>query len=404
MANVSVMSIQDDFARLAVRCEPAVRAGIVRDASRAGLDVNDIVQEAVSRGLPHADELQSESRVLAWLTVVARRVLIDRTRSAYHQRVSLHADVTTCAAHATTDPITATVEGQLGTRMRRALASLPPSQRRALVAHVVDGMSRREIAEELGLSYAAVGPLLYRATRALRDRYERTMAVVVLPATRLRRFLSHHYAPSEPVSAIAAGVAAVVFGVLSGGHGGTATTLPTTPGGVQLGRDAAAPVLIATHHAAEGLAAPAAIVGVTRDVAGDVRAVHAPEAREATTADGAQAVVVELPPSRPAAAGSGGDDPAPGESPLSPPPLVVSTVHPCTGTCNVGGPEPEQISDLDPCAEVAPEVFTFPDDLPLPCEEDSGLGSDPAGEVDDDVPVVPDADGRDGSPPTGALA
>jgi RNA polymerase sigma-70 factor (ECF subfamily) len=51
-----------------------------------------------------------------------------------------------------------------------ALAALPERQRQALLLREWRQLSYAEIAEELGLPPAAVGPLLYRARRALARR------------------------------------------------------------------------------------------------------------------------------------------------------------------------------------------------------------------------------------------
>jgi len=51
-----------------------------------------------------------------------------------------------------------------------ALAALPERQRRALLLREWRELSYAEIAEELGIAPAAVGPLLYRARRALAKR------------------------------------------------------------------------------------------------------------------------------------------------------------------------------------------------------------------------------------------
>jgi RNA polymerase sigma-70 factor (ECF subfamily) len=51
-----------------------------------------------------------------------------------------------------------------------ALAALPERQRRALLLREWRKLSYAEIADELGVPPAAVGPLLYRARRTLAER------------------------------------------------------------------------------------------------------------------------------------------------------------------------------------------------------------------------------------------
>jgi RNA polymerase sigma-70 factor (ECF subfamily) len=54
-----------------------------------------------------------------------------------------------------------------------ALAALPERQRRALLLREWRGLSYADIAEELDVPPGAVGPLLYRARRALAHRLQR---------------------------------------------------------------------------------------------------------------------------------------------------------------------------------------------------------------------------------------
>lgn len=54
--------------------------------------------------------------------------------------------------------------------LAEALSALPERQRRALLLREWKQLSYAQIAEELGVPPAAVGPLLYRARQALAQR------------------------------------------------------------------------------------------------------------------------------------------------------------------------------------------------------------------------------------------
>ena len=53
-------------------------------------------------------------------------------------------------------------------RSRKAISKLPESQRSALLLHYIDGMSHKEIAQELDISEVAVNSLLARAREKVR--------------------------------------------------------------------------------------------------------------------------------------------------------------------------------------------------------------------------------------------
>lgn len=58
---------------------------------------------------------------------------------------------------------------ELAQRLREALAQIPPKQAEVFCLHCLDGWSYQEIARQLGASTDAVGVLLHRARRRLRE-------------------------------------------------------------------------------------------------------------------------------------------------------------------------------------------------------------------------------------------
>ena len=63
-------------------------------------------------------------------------------------------------------------EAELTESLRAALAALPPKQAEAFLLHALHDWSYREIAEHLGASVDAVGVLLHRARKRLRELLE----------------------------------------------------------------------------------------------------------------------------------------------------------------------------------------------------------------------------------------
>lgn len=113
------------------------------------------------RGLQRGVEPTFES---AWLYKIAENVCLTRRRSSTRRlRIEAPALVDEGREHsrgAETDELIA---------LPAALRALPPTQRQALLLREWRGFSYREIAEELGLTQAAVETLLFRARRGLAE-------------------------------------------------------------------------------------------------------------------------------------------------------------------------------------------------------------------------------------------
>ncbi len=134
-------------------------------ARRTGGDralTEDIVQETYLRALDSWDLRALPDAPLAWLTRVARNLLIDHLR---HMKKEVPAEWASSAAES--EPGTAGDEF-VSLELFLALTSLGRKKAAVLEAFYYDGKSVREIAAEKGLSEKAVEGLLRRARQALK--------------------------------------------------------------------------------------------------------------------------------------------------------------------------------------------------------------------------------------------
>jgi RNA polymerase sigma factor (sigma-70 family) len=117
--------------------------------------------KALERGItPEAE--------VAWLLAIARNVCMarHRTRGRRRERETLQDPVLLQDVSAAPERS----DGLAG--IEDALASLPETQRRAILLREWRGFSYREIAEELGLSGAAVETLIFRARKSLAEQLD----------------------------------------------------------------------------------------------------------------------------------------------------------------------------------------------------------------------------------------
>jgi RNA polymerase sigma factor (sigma-70 family) len=127
------------------------------------------------RGLKRGTSPEFES---AWLYKIAQNVCLTKQRNSYRRRL-----VEAPSDFELIEEIVPAHEGDTDELfgLSSALRVLPEQQRRALLLREWQGLSYREIAEEMRLSQAAVETLLFRARRSLAE------ALSADPAERRKR-------------------------------------------------------------------------------------------------------------------------------------------------------------------------------------------------------------------------
>jgi RNA polymerase sigma-70 factor (ECF subfamily) len=144
------------------------RHGLVLSGHRA--DAEDLVQAVFVKLATTGAELLGVREPASYLHRMLRTTWIDaQRRRATGERIMEHVgrDTTMWIARRDSDP-------EDGIDLRRALESLPPSQREAIVLHLVEGFSFREIGRSTGVSlFTAAGRYRLGVIR-LRESLKRT--------------------------------------------------------------------------------------------------------------------------------------------------------------------------------------------------------------------------------------
>lgn len=112
------------------------------------------------------DRLQGERRFYPWMTVIAKRIVIDRHRKL--SRVEPTDKVDAGSVEADLDHLFAAVDAD---HVRTALANVGPRHREVLVMREAQAMSYAEIADTLDVPMTTIEALLHRARKALRREY-----------------------------------------------------------------------------------------------------------------------------------------------------------------------------------------------------------------------------------------
>src|SRR5262249_29695170 len=128
---------------------------------------DDLFHDAVLRAIDHIDELREVGRFRGWFYAVLLNVHRARHRRGFWRRLLP-------LAEASVEPSRAGgVEGVEGAeRMARALATLAPEQREAIVLFELQGFTLEEVAALQRQSIPAVKSRLVRARARLRRHYE----------------------------------------------------------------------------------------------------------------------------------------------------------------------------------------------------------------------------------------
>jgi RNA polymerase sigma-70 factor (ECF subfamily) len=142
--------------------------------SRSPGDGDDLFQEAVLRAFEKLPSLRDESRFQPWFYTILLSVHRNRSRRAFWRRfLSIEDRASDGWEPAGADGSCWEEERAQAARVARALATLPPVQREAVVLFEIEGFSIEEIAALQGVSISAVKSRLARGRGRLHRHYER---------------------------------------------------------------------------------------------------------------------------------------------------------------------------------------------------------------------------------------
>lgn len=136
-------------------------------------DAEDVMQDALIRTYKHVGTIKDPSAFRTWLFRTVRNACLMKRRKRVDEPARVESlmaprDV----ASDSKGPDELAMNAWLGTRLRRALAQLPPAYRMIVLLREMEGLSTREVAQVTGMSEDNVKTRLHRARMMLRESLE----------------------------------------------------------------------------------------------------------------------------------------------------------------------------------------------------------------------------------------
>lgn len=150
---------------------------IIRGMVRNQEDARDIAQDVFIKAYSSLDSFRGQSSFYTWLYRIAVNMTIDFRRkmdrkqeSAYDDRIEPDSVEGAIVPGSTQySPHRAYLGKELGINIRRAMDSLPPDQRTAIVLRELEGLSYKEIADIMECSQGTVMSRLFYGRKKLQE-------------------------------------------------------------------------------------------------------------------------------------------------------------------------------------------------------------------------------------------
>jgi RNA polymerase sigma-70 factor, ECF subfamily len=169
----AISSLYDRFGTLVFKASRQVLS------SRAEAD--DAVQEIFIRLWRSADRFDPRrAKLVTWVMLIARRYLIDALRRRTSKPVAGGLDEETWVEsqeHRSLAPSQGTLNDESRARLKERLAELPSLQRTVIEKAYFEGLTLREVSEQLGAPLGTVKSALSRGLLRLRDRMKAEQAM-----------------------------------------------------------------------------------------------------------------------------------------------------------------------------------------------------------------------------------
>lgn len=165
---------QDAFRELVTRFERPVYSLVLRMVQDSGV-AEDLAQEVFVKAFRRLNTYDSQWKFSSWLFKIAHNTTIDHLRRGVPETVPLETGpeddrgslAAVLADETVESPLAGAERRDLGRALERAISSLRPDYRVAVLMFYVHGASYQEICEATGLPLGTVKTNLHRARKEL---------------------------------------------------------------------------------------------------------------------------------------------------------------------------------------------------------------------------------------------
>ncbi len=144
--------------------------GFLRSRVKNPADVDDLLQEILIKTYQHLTTVKEPEKFLSWLFQIARNTLIDYYRKS--RVLTSRQDIIKGAILTDEEPEQyEQIRRELTGCIRPFLNLLPEKYRDAIEMVDLQGISQKELAQKLGLSYSAVKSRVQRGRNMLKNKF-----------------------------------------------------------------------------------------------------------------------------------------------------------------------------------------------------------------------------------------
>ena len=142
--------------------EPGLR-GYIRRKVADEMDVDDILQEVFIKMQQRLHQLRDDQKVTSWLYQIARNAVVDYYRERQKER-----RLAVTSFDEEDGPAAPDLTHAFAQWLPVAIATLPDKYREAIYLTEIEGLSQRELAERLGISYSGAKSRVQRGREKLK--------------------------------------------------------------------------------------------------------------------------------------------------------------------------------------------------------------------------------------------
>ena len=130
---------------------------------------DELTQELLIKSYQNLNSLQDENRVDVWLFRIAQNVVNDYYRKRKREKVYKLEEIGNLAESLEQEEPQESIYGELSSCIQPFVDQLPDKYRRTLTAVDLEGISQKELAEQLGVSHSTIKSQTQRARAQLRQ-------------------------------------------------------------------------------------------------------------------------------------------------------------------------------------------------------------------------------------------